>query len=93
MFGDARYLDGARRCADAVWTRGLLRKGYGLCHGTAGNAYAALALFNATGEQKFLYRAWKVCSARLDDLQGRGCVCVGGGRRKNPNGSAQMART
>ena len=36
----ARYLNMAEKCADAIWRRGILRKGYGLCHGTSGNAYA-----------------------------------------------------
>ncbi len=29
--------------AQAVWERGLLCKGLGLCHGVSGNAYALLA--------------------------------------------------
>ena len=34
--------------------------GYGLCHGTAGNAYAFLALFKATHKEEYLYKAIKV---------------------------------
>ena len=34
--------------------------GYGLCHGVAGNAYGFLALFKATKDVKYVYRAWKV---------------------------------
>ena len=46
-----KYLAAARRCADVVWHRGLLKKGDGLCHGIAGNAYSFLALarFDAAG--------------------------------------------
>lgn len=47
-----------------VWQYGLLKKGYGLCHGAAGNAYAFLALYNLTQDVKYLYRACKV-GARL----------------------------
>lgn len=43
-----------------IWQHGLLKKGYGLCHGTAGNAYAFLALYNLTQNMKYLYRACKV---------------------------------
>lgn len=43
-----------------VWQYGLLKKGYGLCHGAAGNAYAFLAIYNLTQDMKYLYRACKV---------------------------------
>ncbi|KAH8044092.1 hypothetical protein JL722_14838 [Aureococcus anophagefferens] len=36
---------------------GLLFKGPGLCHGIAGNGYALLAAFRATGDVKWLHRA------------------------------------
>ena len=45
---------------DVVWDRGLLTKGYGICHGTSGNAYAFLNLFHVTNDQKWLHRAIKV---------------------------------
>jgi Lanthionine synthetase C-like protein len=45
VFGETRYLEMAKRIAsDVVWQRGLLRKGVGLCHGIAGNAYVFLSL-------------------------------------------------
>ena len=44
-----------------IWNRGLLKKGYGICHGTAGNGYAFLAMYRLTQEQKYLYQAYKVC--------------------------------
>jgi hypothetical protein len=34
-----------------------LAKGYGLCHGTAGNAYAFLVLHKRTGDELWLERA------------------------------------
>ncbi|XP_068612505.1 glutathione S-transferase LANCL1 [Brachionichthys hirsutus] len=56
-FGESQYLDDALECGEVVWRFGLLRKGYGLCHGTAGNAYAFLALYRQTQNPKHLYRA------------------------------------
>ena len=60
MFGDAKYLNIAKECNTVIWKRGLLRKGYGICHGVAGNAYAFLALYNLTNDQKYIYYATKV---------------------------------
>lgn len=64
VFKEERYLCDAQQCADVIWQYGLLKKGYGLCHGAAGNAYAFLALYNLTQDLKYLYRACKV-RARL----------------------------
>ncbi len=36
---------------------GPLKKGAGLCHGTAGNGYAFLKLFERTGDERWLERA------------------------------------
>lgn len=63
------YLTLAAGAADIVWQRGLLRKGYGLCHGTAGNAYVLLYLFRLTGEQKWLHRAIQFAEHCLHDDQ------------------------
>jgi len=41
----------------AIWKAGPLAKGYGLCHGTAGNGYAFLKLYRRTGESLWLERA------------------------------------
>ncbi len=41
----------------AVWQAGPLAKGYGLCHGTAGNGYAFLALHRRSGDARWLDRA------------------------------------
>jgi hypothetical protein len=42
---------------ELTWMAGPLRKGPGLCHGTAGNGYAFLKLFERTGEARWLERA------------------------------------
>lgn len=60
VFKDEKYLKEAAECAEVIWQRGLLRKGYGICHGTAGNGYAFLSLYKLTQEKKYLYRVSKV---------------------------------
>nr|XP_060620855.1 glutathione S-transferase LANCL1-like [Anolis sagrei ordinatus] len=62
VFGEQKYLSDALQCAEVIWQWGLLKKGYGLCHGTAGNAYAFLTLYNLTQDMKYLYRACKITS-------------------------------
>jgi hypothetical protein len=57
VFGEAAYLEAARRAAEHVWRFGLLRKGNGICHGIAGNAYAFLTLYRVTSEKSQLDRA------------------------------------
>jgi hypothetical protein len=40
-----------------VWEAGPIRDAPGLCHGTAGNAYALLGLWRRTGDDLWLERA------------------------------------
>jgi len=42
---------------EAVWAAGPLNKGSSLCHGTGGNGYAFLKLYQRTGEAIWLQRA------------------------------------
>ena len=42
---------------ELTWDAGPLVKGAGLCHGTAGNGFAFLALFARTGDEVWLERA------------------------------------
>ena len=42
---------------ELTWRAGPLAKGASLCHGTAGNGYAFLALFERTGDELWLERA------------------------------------
>ncbi len=42
---------------ELTWRAGPLAKGANLCHGTAGNGYAFLALFERTGDELWLDRA------------------------------------
>jgi hypothetical protein len=43
--------------SEAVWAAGPLKKGSNLCHGTGGNGYAFLKLFERTGDALWLERA------------------------------------
>ena len=42
---------------ELTWRAGPLRKGPGLCHGTAGNGFALLRLHELTGDERWLDRA------------------------------------
>jgi Lanthionine synthetase C-like protein len=46
-----------RAGAELTWRAGPLAKGAGLCHGTAGNGYAFLALLDRSGNELWLERA------------------------------------
>ncbi|XP_078092428.1 lanC-like protein 2 isoform X2 [Mustelus asterias] len=65
-FKEEKYLKDAVECSDVIWQRGLLRKGYGICHGTAGNGYSFLSLYKLTRDKKYLYRACKFAEWCLD---------------------------
>ncbi|XP_070164117.1 lanC-like protein 2 isoform X2 [Polyergus mexicanus] len=57
IFEDSTFLDTAIRCGEVIWERGLLKKGYSICHGVAGNGYTFIYLFQETKDIKYLYRA------------------------------------
>ena len=54
---------------ELTWRAGPLEKGGGLCHGTAGNGYAFLALFARTGDELWLMRARAFAMHALEQLQ------------------------
>lgn len=56
-YNDKKYLDALLKSSDNVWHAGLLRKGYSLCHGVAGNAYAFLTAYHTTHAEEQMYRA------------------------------------
>ena len=60
--GGESYLTAAERCGEVVWSRGLLKKGYGLCHGVGGNGFTFLQLYRLTGQPHHLHRAIRVGS-------------------------------
>jgi lantibiotic modifying enzyme len=62
---------------ELVWRAGPLRKGPGLCHGTAGNGYALLKTYAVTGDEVWLERARSFAIAALDRLQQRYSLMTG----------------
>jgi lanthionine synthetase-like protein len=54
---DERLTDALVAGGELTWMAGPLVKGPGLCHGTAGNGYAFLKLFERTGNELWLARA------------------------------------
>lgn len=45
------------RAGETIWAAGPLTKGANLCHGTGGNGYAFLKLYQRTGDPLWLHRA------------------------------------
>ncbi len=64
---------------ELTWRAGPLAKGAGLCHGTAGNGLAFLALFGRTGNEIWLSRARAFAMHALDQVD-RQRERDGGGR-------------
>jgi hypothetical protein len=54
---DERLTDVLVAGGELTWRAGPLAKGAGLCHGTAGNGYAFLKLFERTQDERWLDRA------------------------------------
>jgi hypothetical protein len=69
----ADYLDDELLLAGAelVWQAGPHgdEKGYGICHGTAGNGYALLRTFERTGDELWLERAWSFAVHALEQAE------------------------
>ena len=58
-----------RGAGDLIWQAGPLKKGAGLCHGTAGNGCAFLALHARTGDERWLKRARAFAIHALDQVE------------------------
>ncbi len=56
---------------ELTWQAGPLCKGAGLCHGTAGNAYAFLALFARSQDELWLRRARAFAMDAVADIERR----------------------
>jgi hypothetical protein len=64
--GDDAWSALLRAGGRTVWAAGPLRDRAGLCHGTAGNAYAFLKLFERSGDELWLERARRFAMHALD---------------------------
>lgn len=56
---------------ELTWRAGPLAKGVGLCHGTAGNAYAFLSLYSRSGDERWLERARMFAMDAVADVDRR----------------------
>ncbi|WVQ67897.1 uncharacterized protein L199_006102 [Kwoniella botswanensis] len=72
LFGKRKndWMEVAVRAGEVVWEKGLLRKGVGLCHGISGNAFALGALYDLTGDDKWLQRTQAFSSIALNIVKG-----------------------
>ncbi len=53
---------------ELIWRAGPLRKGAGLCHGTAGNGFAFLTLHELTGDSRWLQRARRFAMHAIEQV-------------------------
>jgi Lanthionine synthetase C-like protein len=77
--GDLLDLELAVAGGELTWRAGPLAKGPGLCHGTAGNAYAFLVLHRRTGDELWLDRARAFAMHAIGQVE-RERAAVGRGR-------------
>jgi hypothetical protein len=54
---------------ELIWRAGPLRKGPGLCHGTAGNGFAFLRLSAVTGDERWIDRARRFAMHAIDQVR------------------------
>ena len=69
-----------RAGGELTWAAGPLKKGAGLCHGTAGNGFALLKLFTRTGDEEWLQRARRFAmhsAAQVARARGRHTLWTG----------------
>ena len=59
LWKDKEILDSAIKAGNNIWCNGLLKKGFGLCHGISGNGYSFLSLYRVTNDKKWLDKALK----------------------------------
>jgi Lanthionine synthetase C-like protein len=64
---------------ELTWRAGPLSKGASLCHGTAGNGYAFLKLFERTGDELWLHRARAFAMHAIEQVE-RATAHYGRGR-------------
>ena len=67
--GDVLDEDLALAGGELTWRAGPIVKSPGLCHGTAGNGYAFLTLFERTGDELWLDRARQFAAHAIDQVE------------------------
>ncbi|HET9719168.1 MAG TPA: LanC-like protein [Solirubrobacteraceae bacterium] len=66
---DERLDDLLARAGELIWTAGPLRKGSGICHGTAGNGFALLALHRRFGDERWIDRARAFAAHAIEQIR------------------------
>lgn len=66
--GDLMPRDLAIGAGELIWRAGPLRKGAGLCHGTAGNGFALLRLYELSRDPRWLERARRFAVHAVDQV-------------------------
>jgi Lanthionine synthetase C-like protein len=77
--GDLMPLELAIGGGELTWRAAPLRKGPGLCHGTAGNGFAFLRLYDLTGDPVWLERARRFAMHAIEQVD-RERAALGRGR-------------
>ena len=67
--GDDAFSELLEAAGELTWRAGPLAKGGGLCHGTAGNGYAFLKLFERTRDELWLDRARRFAAHALEQVE------------------------
>jgi lantibiotic modifying enzyme len=67
--GDDELTELLEAGGELTWRAGPLVKGGGLCHGTAGNGYAFLKLFERTGDERWLDRARRFAMHAIEQVE------------------------
>ena len=60
VFEDAKFLKLMEIALECVWKYGILKKGFGICHGISGNAYPFVWLYKLTGQDEYHYKAMQM---------------------------------
>lgn len=60
------FEDAATMAGENIWLNGILKKGFGLCHGISGNGYGLLSLYRHTKNEDWLYRALTFANLKND---------------------------
>ncbi|XOV87941.1 MAG: lanthionine synthetase C family protein [Pseudomonadota bacterium] len=69
MGADPEFDEVLLKAGELTWDAGPLQKGPGFCHGTAGNGWAFLKLFEATREEKWLDRAKQFAAVSIKQAE------------------------
>jgi hypothetical protein len=88
--GDGAFTTLLEAGGELTWQAGPLSKGAGLCHGTAGNGIAFLALHRRTGGARWLERARRFAVHALEQVE-RGHERHGSGRHTLWTGDVGVA--